>query len=146
MSFLWCLVVSKYKTKDVYSEAHRLDDDEAHAYFLLWPCQVFLVRNVQTILAHCSRSWRCMTPLGPGKKLTSHNALNVYNRQFCFLPTIMREIESQEMFVFLSIRPNNNTIPPRFTKTSVFKAHSRKTNIHVFLDNARDVVDRKSVV
>lgn len=43
--------------------------------------------------------------------LTSHNGSSVYSRQFSFLPTIMREIESQEMFVFLSIRPNNNTIP-----------------------------------
>lgn len=28
----------------------------------------------------------------------------------------MREIESQEMFVFLSIRPNNNIIPHSFKK------------------------------
>lgn len=28
----------------------------------------------------------------------------------------MREIESQEMFVFLSIRPNNNTIPKGLQK------------------------------
>lgn len=28
----------------------------------------------------------------------------------------MREIESQEMFIFLSIRPNNNTIPKGLQK------------------------------
>lgn len=55
-----------------------------------------------------------------------HKGSGVYSRQFSFLPTIMRGIESQEMFVFLSIRPNNNIIPCRFTKTSVFKGQSRK--------------------
>lgn len=55
-----------------------------------------------------------------------HNGPNVYNRQFSFLPTIMREIESQEMLVFLSIRPNNNTIPYGFIKTSVFKGGAGK--------------------
>lgn len=43
-------------------------------------------------------------------------ALDVYNRQFSFLPTIMREIESQEMFVFASIRPNNNREAPKLYK------------------------------
>lgn len=43
--------------------------------------------------------------------LASHNGFSVYSRQPSFLPTIMREIESQEMFVFLSISSNNNNIP-----------------------------------
>lgn len=47
---------------------------------------------------------------------TSHNGPSVYSRQFSFLPTIMREIEYQEMFVFLSIRPNNNIIPTGLQK------------------------------
>ena len=57
------------------------------------------------------------------KALGGHNmdslhtiAPDVYSRQFSFLPTIMREIESQEMFVFLSIRPNNNIIPAGLRK------------------------------
>ena len=53
---------------------------------------------------------------GHAQGLTSHNGSNVYSRQFSFLPTIMREIESQEMFVFLSIRPNNNIIPTGLQK------------------------------
>lgn len=53
---------------------------------------------------------------GHALRLTSHNASHVYSRQFSFLPTIMREIESQEMFVFLSIRPNNNIIPTGLQK------------------------------
>ena len=55
-------------------------------------------------------------PWGAGKRLSSHKTPSVYNRQFSFLPTIMREIESQEMFVFASIRPNNNTEPPKVYK------------------------------
>lgn len=57
-----------------------------------------------------------MAQRGHAPGLTSHNSANVYSRQFSFLPTIMREIESQEMFVFLSIRPNNNTIPKGLQK------------------------------
>lgn len=63
---------------------------------------------------------------GCQQQLTLHNRTGVYTRQLSFLPTIMREIESQEMLVFLSIRPNNNIIPRSFKKTSVFKRQSRK--------------------
>lgn len=48
--------------------------------------------------------------------LASHNDSSVYSRQFSFLPTIMMEIEFQEMFIFLSIRPNNNNIPTGLKK------------------------------
>lgn len=40
----------------------------------------------------------------------------VYNTQFSFLPTIMREIESQEMFIFTSIRADNNRGGPEAYK------------------------------
>lgn len=69
----------------------------------------------------------CIKGLGAcQQQLTLHNRTNVYTRQLSFLPTIMREIESQEMFVFLSIRPNNNIILCRFKKPSVFKRQLRK--------------------
>lgn len=53
---------------------------------------------------------------GRARGLTSHNAANVYSRQLSFLPTIMRGIESQEMFVFLSIRAHNATVPKGLQK------------------------------
>lgn len=62
-----------------------------------------------------SERW-CERLRGHAQGLTSHNGSNVYSRQLSFLPTIMREIESQEMFVFLSIRPNNNIIPAGLQK------------------------------
>lgn len=69
------------------------------------------------VAAKRSKRWRrCEGSEGHARGLTSHNGSSVYSRQVSFLPTIMREIESQEMFVFLSIRPNNNIIPKGLQK------------------------------
>lgn len=61
------------------------------------------------IVKHGEIRQPCKGSEGHAQGLTLHNGSNVYSGQFSFLPTIMREIESQEMLVFLSIRPNNNT-------------------------------------
>ena len=62
------------------------------------------------------RTLKTMTatrPGGQGARLTQCPSC-VYSRQLSFLPTIMGRIESQEMFVLASIRPNNNSLqkPP----------------------------------
>ncbi len=53
---------------------------------------------------------------GLSKGLTSPDDSEVYSRELSFLPTIMREIESQEMLVFLSITPDNSIIPTGLQK------------------------------
>lgn len=118
--------------------------DYVHAYLCEYVCVcVYIHTQIQpTYTMYTIYLPICVSGERPGgrqQQLTLHNSTSVYTRQLCFLPTIMREIESQEMFVFLSIRPNNNIIPPQVYKSICHQKDVSTKNDSEPADVARQV-------
>lgn len=84
--------------KNVWTDFNRLVRERSKLFFFF-----FKVRLALEILL--------VIPEGYNKAFFSHNTVTVYSGQFSFLPTIMSEIESQEMLLFSKIRNNNKDIP-----------------------------------